>query len=64
LIKNHKLERTRGKDEPIVLFRTGDITDYYTEEELGENFVNFPDKINELMENAWDHAFFSDKYVK
>jgi phosphate transport system permease protein len=38
-----------GKDEPIVLFRTGDITDYYTEEELGENFVNFPDKINDLM---------------
>jgi phosphate transport system permease protein len=38
-----------GKDEPIVLFRTGDITDYYTEEELGENFVNFPDKINDLI---------------
>jgi phosphate transport system permease protein len=33
----------------IVLFRTEDITDYYTEEELGENFVNFPDKINDLI---------------
>jgi phosphate transport system permease protein len=39
--KNHKWSELGGKDEPIVLFRTGDITDYYTEEELGENFVNF-----------------------
>lgn len=53
-----------GKDEPIVLFRTGDITDYYTEEELGENFVNFPDKINDLMaKTPGIIAFFSDKYV-
>lgn len=53
-----------GKDVPIVLFRTGDITDYYSEEELGENFVNFPDKINELIANTPGIvAFFSDKYV-
>jgi phosphate transport system permease protein len=30
------------------LFRTGDITDY-SGRRAGENFVNFPDKINELM---------------
>jgi phosphate transport system permease protein len=30
-----------GKDEPIVLFRTGDITDYYTEEELGKILLIF-----------------------
>src|SRR5690606_27547627 len=27
-----------GKDEPIVLFRTSDITKYYSDKELGENF--------------------------
>jgi phosphate transport system permease protein len=52
-----------GKDETIVLFRTGDITDYYTEEELGENFEYFPDKINELVaKTPGIIAFFSDKY--
>ena len=33
-----------GEDRTIVLFRTSDITDYYTEEELGENFEYFPQK--------------------
>jgi phosphate transport system permease protein len=52
-----------GKDEAIVLFRTGDITDYYTEEELGENFEYFPNKINELVaKTPGIIAFFSDKY--
>lgn len=52
-----------AKDEPIVLFRTSDITDYYTEEELGPNFEYFADKINELIEkNPGIIAFFSDKY--
>jgi phosphate transport system permease protein len=52
-----------GKDETIVLFRTGDITDYYTEEELGENFEFFPDKIDELVaKTPGIIAFFSDKY--
>lgn len=52
-----------GKDEAIVLFRTSDITDYYSEEELGENFEYFPDKINELVaKTPGIIAFFSDKY--
>ncbi len=52
-----------GKDVPIVLFRAGDITDYYTEEELGANFEFFPDKINELIaKTPGIIAFFSDKY--
>ncbi len=52
-----------GKDETIVLFRTGDITDFYTEEELGEDFENLPEKINELIaKNPGIIAFFSDKY--
>ena len=52
-----------GKDIPIVLFRTSDITNYYTEEELGENFENFPGKIDELItKTPGIIAFFSDKY--
>ena len=52
-----------GKDLPIVLFRAGDITDYYTDEELGKNFEFFPDKINELIvKTPGIIAFFSDKY--
>lgn len=52
-----------GEDRPIVLFRTSDITDYYTEEELGPNFEYFPDKINELIQKQPGIiAFFSDKY--
>ncbi|WP_232505674.1 phosphate ABC transporter permease subunit PstC [Flavobacterium crassostreae] len=52
-----------GKDQPIVLFRAGDITEYYTEEELGENFEYFPDKINELIaKTPGIIAFFSEKY--
>ncbi|MEZ7515519.1 phosphate ABC transporter permease subunit PstC [Flavobacterium frigidarium] len=52
-----------GKDQAIVLFRAGDITDYYTEDELGENFEFFPDKINELVaKTPGIIAFFSEKY--
>ena len=52
-----------GKNIPIVLFRVGDITDYYTDEELGKNFEFFPDKINELISKTPGIiAFFSDKY--
>lgn len=52
-----------GNDEPIVLFRTSDIAKYYSDEELGENFENFPDKINELISRTPGIiAFFSDKY--
>lgn len=52
-----------GKNIPIVLFRAGDITDYYTDEELGKNFEFFPDKINELIaKTPGIIAFFSDKY--
>lgn len=60
-IKNWK--EVGGKDEAIVLFRTSDITEYYTDEELGENFEYFPAKINELIaKTPGIVAFFSDKY--
>ena len=52
-----------GEDRPIILFRTSDITDYYTEEELGPDFEYFPEKINELIQKQPGIiAFFSDKY--
>ena len=52
-----------GEDRTIVLFRTSDITDYYTEEELGENFEYFPQKINELVtKTPGIIAFFSETY--
>lgn len=52
-----------GKDLKIVLFRTSDITEYYSDEELGPNFEYFPDKINELIaKTPGIIAFFSDKY--
>ena len=52
-----------GQNRPIVLFRTSDITNYYTDEQLGPNFEYFPDKINELIQKQPGIiAFFSDKY--
>lgn len=52
-----------GADLPIVLFRTSDISDYYTDEELGENFEYFPQKINELItKTPGIIAFFADTY--
>ena len=52
-----------GDNRPIVIFRTSDITQYYTDEELGSNFEHFPDKINELIQKQPGIiAFFSDKY--
>jgi phosphate transport system permease protein len=44
------------------LFRTGDITDYYTEEELGKILLIF--LINDLIaKTPGIIAFFSDKYI-
>lgn len=52
-----------GKDLPIVLFRTSDITDYYSEEELGDDFEFFPEKMNELISKTPGIiAFFSETY--
>jgi phosphate transport system permease protein len=37
-----------GKEEPIEVVRLSDLTNYYTEEELGSNFENIPAKASEL----------------
>ncbi|HEY9125343.1 MAG TPA: phosphate ABC transporter permease subunit PstC [Bacteroidales bacterium] len=38
-----------GKDDSIIIFSLNDITNYYTEEELGADLEFMPDKINELI---------------
>jgi len=37
-----------GKEVPIEVVRLSDLTNYYTEEELGANFENIPAKASEL----------------
>ncbi|HET7732641.1 MAG TPA: ABC transporter permease subunit, partial [Paludibacter sp.] len=37
-----------GKEEPIEVVRLSDLTNYYTEEELGAEFENIPAKSSEL----------------
>lgn len=52
-----------GTNMPIILFRTEDISDYYTEAELGSNFEFFPQRIKELIsKQPGIIAFFSKKY--
>lgn len=52
-----------GKDEAILVFRFSDLTQYYSEEELGDEFQYVPDKINELVgKESGIIAFFPDQY--
>lgn len=37
-----------GKEEPIEVVRLSDLTNFYTEEELGANFEHIPEKASEL----------------
>jgi phosphate transport system permease protein len=61
-IKNWK--ELGGKDEKIVLFKVDDITDYYSDEELGKDFENLPACINDFIRNHDGViAFFSDTYL-
>ncbi|MEG1556368.1 MAG: phosphate ABC transporter permease subunit PstC [Bacteroidales bacterium] len=38
-----------GNDQEIMLFRFEDLTEFYTEEELGKDFELVPEKINEVI---------------
>ena len=42
-------EDLNGENQDILVFRFSDLTNYYTEEELGEEFQYVPEKINELI---------------
>ena len=53
-----------GKDEEIIVFRLNDITNYCTEEELGEEFEFVPNKISQLIEeNRGIIAFIPKEYI-
>ncbi|GDX52447.1 phosphate transport system permease protein [Bacteroidota bacterium] len=40
-----------GKNDSIILFRMDNITDYYTEEQIGENFENLPKCISQVVDS-------------
>ncbi len=52
-----------GKKDSIILFRMDDISNYYTDEEIGANFEYLPQRISELVgKTPGMIAFFSQKY--
>ncbi|MDR0768716.1 MAG: phosphate ABC transporter permease subunit PstC [Dysgonamonadaceae bacterium] len=53
-----------GNDEKIIPFRLNDISDYYTDEELGENYEFLPEKLSELIKKTSGIiAFAPDQYL-
>ena len=53
-----------GINEEILLFRLNDITNYFSDEELGENFEFVPARISQLIEeNRGIIAFIPKDYV-
>lgn len=53
-----------GKKDSIITFRVDDITNYYTEEEIGSEFEHLPEKINELIDqHPGIIAYFPKKYL-
>ena len=57
-------KEVNGKDEEILVFRFSDLTQYYSEEELGDEFQYVPDKISELVsKEPGIIAFFPQQYL-
>ena len=53
-----------GKPDSIVLFRLEDISNFYSDAEIGENFEGLPMCINRLVDSLPDIiAFFPEKYL-
>ncbi|KAA3439611.1 phosphate ABC transporter permease subunit PstC [Rufibacter hautae] len=53
-----------GPNAPIKLFSIDDITDYYTEEQIGANFEYLPQRLNELVAKEPNIlAFFPEEYL-
>lgn len=53
-----------GNAEDIILFRIDDISNYFSEEELGENLEHVPAKVNELIDKTPGIiAFIPEKYA-
>ncbi|MBP7103322.1 MAG: phosphate ABC transporter permease subunit PstC [Bacteroidales bacterium] len=54
-----------GKNQDIVLFRLNDITNYFAEEELGEQLEHVPAKISELISQHEEIiGFIPQEYIK
>lgn len=54
-----------GNPDSIILFRTDDIANYYSEQELGENLEHVPEKISELIQKTPGIiAFIPEKYTE
>ncbi len=61
-IKNWK--EVGGPNEKIVLFKVDDISDFYSDEQLGKDFANLPFCLNDyIKKHKGVIAFFSDTYV-
>ncbi|WP_293714720.1 phosphate ABC transporter permease subunit PstC [uncultured Parabacteroides sp.] len=57
-------KEVNGKDEEILVFRFSDLTQYYSEEELGDEFQYVPEKISELVgKEPGIIAFFPQQYL-
>lgn len=53
-----------GRDEEILVFRFSDLTQYFSEEELGDEFQYVPQKISELVaREPGIIAFFPQQYL-
>lgn len=53
-----------GADKEILVFRFSDLTNYFTEEELGDDFQYVPTKISELVaQHPGIIAFFPKQYL-
>lgn len=57
-------EGVGGKKDSIILFRFEDISNYYTDEQLGENYENLPMCISHVVDSIGGMlAFFPEKYL-
>ena len=53
-----------GKPDSIILFRVEDITNYFSEEQLGADFQHLPLRINQVVDSIPGIVgFFSEKYL-
>ncbi len=53
-----------GTPDSIVLFRLEDISNFYTDEQIGENFERLPNCISQLIDSLPNIiAFFPEKYL-
>ncbi len=53
-----------GKNDTIILFTINDLSTYFSDEEIGENFEYLPEKLNTLVDSIPNLlAVYTDKYL-